>query len=94
MSHQDDLQKELKLWQRRLQKRREQKATLGISADPSIDIEIEDIEVKIEHLQADLLEQQERTPTKSPATRLQATSLPTVEVAQPSPKNCYTQRVW
>lgn len=56
MSRQDDLKKELELWQRRLQKRKEQKATQGISADPSIDIEIEDIEAKVEKLQAELAE--------------------------------------
>lgn len=85
MSHQDDLQKELELWQRRLQKRRQQKATFGISADPSIDIEIEDIEARVKLLQADLLAH-ERMSAQPPPTRSQATSLPAIEVAQPTAK--------
>ncbi|MBI1879042.1 MAG: hypothetical protein HYR94_12630, partial [Chloroflexi bacterium] len=39
-----------------MQKRKEQKAKFGISADPSIDIEIEDIQTEIEQLQAKLQE--------------------------------------
>ena len=85
MSLPNDPQKELELWQRRLQKRREQKATFGISADPSIDIEIEDIEARVRQLQADRLAQ-ERTPAQSPAPRSQSASLPTIEVAPPGPE--------
>ena len=59
MFQQQDLKKELKLWQRRLHKRREQKAIFGSSADPSIDIEIEDIEERIKRLQAQLAEQKQ-----------------------------------
>lgn len=54
MSRQEDLEKEMTLWQRRLQQRKEQKAIMGISADPSIDIEIEDIEAKLNQLQTEL----------------------------------------
>ena len=52
MSRRDDIQREIKMLQRRLQKRREQKAMYGPSADPSIDIEIEELEARIEQLQS------------------------------------------
>ncbi len=42
MAHKEDLQNEIIEWERRLQVLKERKAQLGISADPSIDLEIED----------------------------------------------------
>lgn len=54
MSRQDDLEKELSIWQRRLQKRREQKARFGIDTPPTILIEIEDIEATIQKLEKNL----------------------------------------
>ncbi len=45
---------------RRLQKLKEQKALFGISADPKIDIEIEDIEEETKKLQAKLFELEEQ----------------------------------
>lgn len=47
----DDINKERTEWERRLQILREKKATLGISrVDPSIDLEIENIENKLAEL--------------------------------------------
>ncbi|GIK39558.1 MAG: hypothetical protein BroJett011_33910 [Chloroflexota bacterium] len=56
MSRKDDLQNELILWQRRLQKLKEQQARKGIDTEPHILLEIEDIEASIEKLQAELAE--------------------------------------
>ena len=39
------------MWGRRLQKLKEKKALLGSSADPSVDIEIEDIENEIAEIE-------------------------------------------
>lgn len=50
----DHLQREIMKWTRRLQGLKEKKATLGLAADPSLDIEIEEIEAKIEELQTEL----------------------------------------
>lgn len=54
MSRQDDLKKLILYHERRLQKLREQQALKGISTDPKIFIEIEDIEATIAALQAEL----------------------------------------
>ena len=54
MANIDDLRKELDLTERRLTQRRLQKAQMGISADPSIDIEIEDLTNQVEALQAEI----------------------------------------
>lgn len=54
MSREDDLKELIVQHKRRLQKLREQQAREGISADPKIFIEIEDIEVTIAALQAEL----------------------------------------
>lgn len=86
MSRQQDLQKELTLWQRRLQKRKEQKATQGISADPSIDIEIEDIEARVAKLQAELAELKQNVQPQPKPAPPSAVSLPAVEVAEPNPE--------
>lgn len=56
MLDQDDIRKLIRENERRLQKRREQKARFGISADPSIDIEIEDIQAEIKRLEKELIE--------------------------------------
>ena len=56
MSYQDDIKKLITNHHRRLQKLREQQALYGISADPRILLEIEDIEAKIERLQTNLEE--------------------------------------
>lgn len=83
MSEQQDLEKELELWQRRLQKRREQKARLGFSADPSIDLEIEDIEARLAKLRAQLgLEPGHVSPAPPTAQRL----LPTFQITEPDAK--------
>ena len=54
MSRIDDLQKEIVVWNRRLQKRKEQKAALGLTADPSIELEIEEIEARLADLKSEL----------------------------------------
>ncbi len=51
MSQQADLQKQIAAHSRRLQKLKEKQATLGISADSGLEIEIEDIEAKIAKLE-------------------------------------------
>lgn len=76
MSQQEDLQKLIADHERRLQKRREQKAKLGISADPSIDIEIEDIETTIAKLQAERAELE---------TSQASTPQPEITTPQPAP---------
>ena len=53
MPRQDDIQKLLVLYNRRLQKLREQEALKGLNAPPEILIEIEDIEAKVAQLQAE-----------------------------------------
>ncbi len=54
MSPKDDIKKLINEHQRRLQKRKEQEAALGIATSPEILTEIENIEAKIEQLQAQL----------------------------------------
>jgi hypothetical protein len=98
MSRQDDLKKLIASHEGRLQKRKEQKAKFGISADPSIDIEIEDIEGKIEKLQAELAElersqglipQPEPNPESIKSVKTlpprQPESEPTIDPQTPSP---------
>lgn len=53
MTYKSDLQNELSAWNRRLQLLKEKKAKLGNFADPSVDIEIEEIEVKLAVLHSD-----------------------------------------
>lgn len=54
MSREDDIRRLIVKHTRRLQKLKEKKAELGISTDPSLDIEIEDIEAELAKLQAEL----------------------------------------
>jgi len=54
MSRQDEIRKLIDRYQSRLQKLKEQEATYGISVDPSISLEIEDIERKLVELRAQL----------------------------------------
>ncbi len=54
MSRQSDIQKLINEHSRRLQKLKEQQAQYGNSADPSIAIEIEDVEKEVERLQNEL----------------------------------------
>ncbi len=54
MTNTQNLQSEINAWERRLQILKEKRAKLGISAEPSIDLEIEEIEVKLQELQAKL----------------------------------------
>lgn len=54
MSRIDDLQKLLDLYHRRLQKLKEQEALYGLSVEPSILLEIEDTEIKIEKVEDEL----------------------------------------
>lgn len=75
MLSKDDLQTELILWQRRLQKLKELQARKGINTEPEILLEIEDIETTVEKLQAELAELKhgnDETPGSRPAS-------PTVE---------------
>lgn len=58
MSRQDDIKKLIFNYERRLQKLKERQAITGMSTAPEILIEIEDIEVNIEKLQAELSELQ------------------------------------
>lgn len=54
MSHENDIKELIKLHHRRLQELKKQQAMYGISADPRIPVEIEEIEAQIEKLQAEL----------------------------------------
>ena len=54
MSQKDKIEKLIKSYDRRLQKLEQQAAVSGITVDPKVLIEIEDIEEKIKGLQADL----------------------------------------
>jgi AAA+ ATPase superfamily predicted ATPase len=54
MSRDDDLKRQIAIHTRRLQILKERQAVLGISADPSLLIEIEDIEATLTELQANL----------------------------------------
>jgi hypothetical protein len=68
MSRKENLQNEMIGWERRLQVLKEKKAQLGISADPSIDLEIEDIEKTVDELKQQLEKpetQEEIEPAKS-----------------------------
>lgn len=56
MSRKDDIKKQIENHNRRLQELKTRQAYYGISADPSIPMEIEDIETKIKELQAELEE--------------------------------------
>jgi formylglycine-generating enzyme required for sulfatase activity len=85
VSRQQELAEELRIWQRRLQKLRQQKATFGATADPSLDIQIEDIEDTIKKLQADLAELQQ-SPAQPTPRRTQAVSLPAFTISEPDPE--------
>lgn len=61
MSHQDDIRQQIAAYNRRLQLLKQQQTKMGISVDPKIVIEIEDIEAEIEKLQAELNEQEDIT---------------------------------
>jgi hypothetical protein len=61
MSRIDEVKKLIETYQRRLQKLEEQKALYGISADPRISLEIEDIQKKLVELRAQLDLRQIRT---------------------------------
>lgn len=54
MARKDDLRRLIELKSRRLQKLKEQQALLGISVDPTVPIEIDDIETEIERLHEEL----------------------------------------
>jgi len=54
MPHKDDIYSLINQHNRRLQKLKEQKALLGLSGDPKIDLEIEDIQGELERLQTEL----------------------------------------
>ena len=56
MARQDDIKRLLSVNNRRLQLLKEQKATHGVSVQPQIIIEIENIEADIEELEAELKE--------------------------------------
>lgn len=56
MSRQDDIKKLIRAHNRRMQVLKEQKAIQGVSVDPKIVIEMEDIEAEVEKLEADLKE--------------------------------------
>ena len=55
--------------ERRLQLLRERKATLGLYADPSLNIEIEDIEEELKQLRAEEAEVAELSPRKKIRSR-------------------------
>jgi hypothetical protein len=54
MSYKDDLQKEIGIYHRRLQKLKEKKATMGTNTPVEVLTEIEDIEAEIENLSVEL----------------------------------------
>lgn len=70
MSRRADIQKLLANRRRRLQKLREQQALYGISAEPRVLIEIEDIEAEVEGLQAELaaLPETDESPSAFPSS--------------------------
>lgn len=68
MSQRDDLEKLIKEHNRRLQKLKEQEARYGYSVDPGILLEIEDIEAKLEKLQAELKMLEDVTAPLTPAS--------------------------
>ena len=72
MPRRDDIQTLIALYNRRLQKLREQAALKGISTPPEISLEIEDIEAKLAGFQAEL----ETAPAQS------VSSLSDAELAQ------------
>jgi DNA polymerase III delta prime subunit len=55
MSQQADKEKIIRRKERRLERLREKEASLGLAADPSISIEIEEIEAELEKLQTELV---------------------------------------
>ncbi len=59
MSRKEDLNKLINNHKRRLQKLKEKKAILGLSADPSIEIGIEEIESEIKKLEQVSVEHKE-----------------------------------
>ncbi len=62
MPNHDDLKKLIKSHKRRLQKLKEQEAIKGLSVDPAILIEIEDIKAKIKDLQEETAALEEYPP--------------------------------
>lgn len=65
MIHQGDIEKLIDYNQRRLQKLKEQEALEGISVDPKVSLEIENIEAKIEQLQIEVTGQRESPSSKT-----------------------------
>ncbi len=61
MSHVEDIQKLIEQHARRLQKLKEKEAIKGINVDPSVSIEIENIEEKIDRLKLDLEKTEQAT---------------------------------
>ncbi len=78
MSRQDDLQKLMVEHNRRLQKLKEKKAKQGSSADPNLDIEIEDIEDEVEKLQVEFKTLQTAPGDDYPYTQM-VSSLPYIK---------------
>jgi hypothetical protein len=70
MPRQQDLEKELDLWQRRLQKLKEQKARQGINTPPEVLNEIEEIEATIKKLQEDLAQLKQGAVAPAPPHKL------------------------
>ena len=71
MSYRTDIETLIRRHQRRLQLLKEQRAIEGISADPKIVIQIEDIEAELDQLRAELasLPAEEAAPTSPPSGR-------------------------
>ncbi len=80
MPRQDDLKKLIDHHKRRLQKLKEQQAIKGISTEPEILIEIEDIEAEIEKLQVELRETQSGSHITTTKTNVQGNSLPAEKI--------------
>jgi WD40 repeat protein len=76
MSRQDNLKKLIDHHKRRLQKLKEQQAIKGISTEPEILIEIEDIDAEIEKLRVELRETQSGSHITTTKTNDQNNSLP------------------
>jgi DNA-directed RNA polymerase sigma subunit (sigma70/sigma32) len=74
MSQKDDIQKLILEHNRRLQLLKEKKARLGISADVSLDVEIEDIENEIKKLETALKD-------------LERVAKPSLRITSPIPKS-------
>ena len=87
MSRQDELKKLISEHNRRLQKLKEQQARQGVSVDPKIPLEIEDIEAELVDLKAELEALPEIIHLRIPVLKLIPTILPISYTPREPPVN-------